>query len=129
MEYAALTGISDTVISELKGHLLRTIEIRSPQNFFTSLDFDVNDHIFLTRTSAQDIMRGTSGVVAQVVKHHVSTHKMITGNDTFYEEYESMIIRLQLKPIGVARINNIISNELGKVTLVDAEQICFYEAR
>ncbi|NPE29042.1 DUF473 domain-containing protein [Methanococcoides sp. SA1] len=129
MEYVALTGISDTVLSELKDHLLRTIEIRSPQNFFTSLNLDVNDHIFLTRTSAQDIMRGTPGVVAQVVKHHVSTHKTITGNDTFYEEHESMMIRLQLKSIGVARINNIISNELGKVTLVDAEQICFYEAR
>jgi uncharacterized protein len=129
MEYVALTGISDIVMSELKEHLLRTIEIRSPQNFITSLDINVGDHIFITHTSAQDIMRGTPGVVVQVVKHQVSTHRTVTGNDTFYEEHESMIIRLQLKSIGVARINNILSNELGKVTLVDAEQTCFYEAR
>ncbi|MDA0525821.1 DUF473 domain-containing protein [Methanococcoides alaskense] len=129
MEYVALTGISDIVMSELKEHLLRTLEIRSPQNFITSLGINVGDHIFITHTSAQDIMRGTPGVVVQVVKHQVSTHRTLTGNDTFYEEHESMIIRLQLKSIGVARINNILSNELGKITSVDAEQICFYEAR
>lgn len=129
MEYVALTGISDIVLSELKDHLLRTIEIRSPQNFFTSLDINVGDNIFMTHTSAQDIMRGTPGVVAQVIKHQVSTHRTVTGTDTFYEERESMMIRIQLKSIGVARISNILSNELGKVTLVDAEQICFYEAR
>lgn len=129
MEYVALTGISDIVMSELKDHLLRTIEIRSPQNFFTSLNLNVGDHIFLTHTSVQDIMRGTPGVVAQVVKHNVSTHRTVTGNDTFYEEHESMMIRLQLNSLGVARINNILSNELGKVTRVDAEQTCFYEAR
>lgn len=129
MEYVALTGISDIVISDLKANLLRTIEIRSPQNFFTSLGINVGDHIFVTHTSVQDMMRGTPGVVAQVVKHQVSTHRTVTGNDTFYEEHESMMIRLQLKSIGLARINNILSNALGKVTLVDAEQACFYEAR
>lgn len=129
MEYVALTGISDIVMSELKDHLLRTIEIRSPQNFITSLGIDVGDTIFVTHTSAQDIMRGTPGVMAQVVKHQVSTHRTVTGNDTFYEEHESMMIRLQLKSVGVARINNVLSKELGKITVVDAEQICFYEAR
>lgn len=129
MEYVALTGISETAISELKNHLLRTIEIRSPQNFFTSLDIDVGDNVFLTNTSMQDIMRGTPGVVAKVIKHQVSTHKTVTGHDTFYEEHESMMIRLQLKPVGVARINDIITHELGKVARVEAEQVCFYEAR
>ncbi|HNW38702.1 MAG TPA: DUF473 family protein, partial [Methanosarcina vacuolata] len=33
MEYIALTGIADSLIEVLKKHNLRTLEIRSPQNF------------------------------------------------------------------------------------------------
>ncbi|SET11581.1 hypothetical protein SAMN04488587_0017 [Methanococcoides vulcani] len=129
MEYVALTGISDSAISELKDHQLRTIEIRTPQNFFTSLNVGVGDDIFLTHTSIQDLTRGNTGIIAKVIKHQLSTHRTITGNDMFFEEHETMMIRLQLQAKGIARISKVLSNEIGKETRVVAEDMCFYEAR
>lgn len=129
MEYVALTGISESAISELKTHQLRTIEIRSPQNFFTSLNVNVGDYIFLTHTSIQDLTHGSTGIIAKVIKHQLSTHRTITGNDIFFEEHETMMIRLQLQTKGIARISKVLSNEVGKETRVIAEDMCFYEAR
>ncbi|NYT19885.1 MAG: DUF473 domain-containing protein [Methanosarcinales archaeon] len=129
MEYVALTGISDSAISELKNHQLRTIEIRTPQNFFTALNVNVGDNIFLTHTTIQDLTRGSTGIIAKVIKHQLSTHRTITGNDMFFEEHETMMIRLQLQTKGIARISNVLSNEVGKETRVVAEDMCFYEAR
>ncbi|MGM0771033.1 MAG: DUF473 domain-containing protein [Halobacteriota archaeon] len=129
MEYVALTGISDLVISELKNHQLRTVEIRAPQNFFTALNVNAGDTVFLTHTSIQDLTRGTTGMIAKVLKHQLSTHRTITGNDMFFEEHETMMIRLQLQTKGVARVSKVLSNDVGKETRVIAEDTCFYEAR
>ena len=129
MEYVALTGISDLVMSELKNHQLRTIEIRTPQNFFSALNVDVGETVFLTHTSIQDLTRGTTGLIVKVVKHQLSTHRTVTGNDMFFEEHETMIIRLQLQTKGVGRVSQVLSNDVGKETRVLAEDMCFYEAR
>ncbi len=129
MEYAILTGISDNAMDDLKKHILRTIEIHTPQNFFTSLRVSVGDTILLTRTPAQDLTNGSTGVIAMVVKHQISTHRTFTGVDNFYEECETTMIRLQLQPRGTARITKVISNEIGEPTIVNAEEMCFYEAR
>ncbi|KGK97645.1 hypothetical protein LI82_12770 [Methanococcoides methylutens] len=129
MEYVALTGISDLVISELKNHQLRTIEIRTPQNFFTALNVNTGDNVFLTHTSIQDLMHGTTGIIAKVVKHQLSTHRTIASNDMFFEEHETMMIRLQLQTKSIARISKVLSNDVGKETRVLAEDMCFYEAR
>jgi len=129
MEYIALTGISDKIIRELRDHILRTIEIRSPHNFFTSLKLDVDDLIYLTTTCAQDITTGTLGVIARVVSHQVVTHRIINGTESFYEENETTMVRIQLQPVRVARIRKVLSNGLGEVTQVDAEDMSFYDAR
>ncbi len=129
MEYAILTGISESAMEDFKKHMLRTIEIRTPQNFFTSLKVSVGDTILLTRTSAQDLTNGCTGVLARVLKHQISTHRTFTGINNFYEECETAMIRLQLQPRGTARITRVISNEIGDPTIVNAEEMCFYEAR
>ncbi|MEA1984332.1 MAG: DUF473 domain-containing protein [Euryarchaeota archaeon] len=129
MEYIALTGISDKTIRELRDHILRTLEIRSPHNFFTSLKLDVGDLVYLTTTCAQDITNGTVGVIGRVISHQVVTHRIINGTDTFYEERETMMVRIQLQPLRTARIRKVLSNSIGEVTRVDAEEISFYNAR
>ncbi len=129
MEYVALTGISDKTIQELRDHILRTLEIRSPHNFFTSLKLDVGDLIYLTTTCAQDITNGTVGVIGRVISHQVVTHRIINGTGIFYEERETMMVRIQLQPVRTARIRKVLSNHIGKVTRVDAEEISFYNAR
>jgi hypothetical protein len=129
MEYVALTGIAENVMRELRNDTLRTVEIRSPHNFFTVLKLNVGDFVFLTHTSIQDLTSGTTGVVARIMKHQISTHRTISSNETFYEERETTMARVQLDPRAWARVRKVYSNDIGEITRVEAELISCYEAR
>ena len=129
MEYIALTGISENVMKELKNHVLRTIEIRSPQNFFAALKINAGDYVFLTHTSAQDVTGGTIGVLARVLKHQISTHRVLQSNEMFYEEREMTMARIQLEPKYITRISKVICSEIGEVARVILDESSCYEAR
>lgn len=129
MEYIALTGIADSLIEVLKKHHLRTLEIRSPQNFVGVLGLNAGDSVLLTSTSLQDLTNGTQGLIAKVVQKQISVHSIVSSNDFYIEEREAMSARIQLQCRCMARVRNVISSELGKPVLVDAREISCYEAR
>jgi len=129
MEYIALTGIADSLIEVLKKHHLRTLEIRSPQNFVGVLGLNVGDNVLLTSTSLQDLMDGTQGLIAKVVQKQISVHSIVSSNDFYVEEREAVSARIQLQCRCMARVRNVISSELGKPIRVDAREISCYEAR
>ncbi len=129
MECIALTGISENVMKELKNHILRTIEIRSPPNFFAALRLNAGDYVFLTHTSAQDVTGGTIGVVARVLKHQISTHRVLNSNEMFYEEREMTMARIQLDPKSITRVRNVECNDIRKVARVVIDETSCYEAR
>ncbi|WP_321430137.1 DUF473 domain-containing protein [uncultured Methanolobus sp.] len=129
MEYIALTGISERVISELRQNRLLSIEIRSPNNFLAALRMNVGEMLFLTHTSAEDLTGGSMGIIAKLVRHQVSTHRVMQSNEAFYEERETTSLRLQLDPKCTARVRKVLNNTIGEVTKVDAEEIPLYNAR
>nr|WP_321497225.1 DUF473 domain-containing protein [uncultured Methanolobus sp.] len=129
MEYIALTGISERVISELRQNRLLTIEIRSPHNFLAALRMNVGDMLFLTHTSPEDLTGGSMGIITKLVRHQVSTHRVMQSNEAFYEERETTSLRLQLDPKCIARVRKVLNNTIGEVTKVDAEEIPLYNAR
>lgn len=129
MEYTTLTGIADSVIEILKTHELRTLEIRNPQNFFGVLGLNAGDSVLLTSTSLQDLTDGTQGLIARVVQKQVSVHSFVSSNELYLEERETLSARIQLECRCMARVRNVVSNELGKPVKVDAREISCYEAR
>ncbi|TQD24887.1 DUF473 domain-containing protein [Methanolobus vulcani] len=129
MEYIALTGISERVISELRQNKLLTIEIRSPHNFLAALRMNVGDMLFLTHTCPEDLTGGSMGIVTKLVRHQVSTHRVMQSSESFYEERETTSLRLQLDPKCIARVRRVLNNTIGEVTKVDAEEIPLYNAR
>lgn len=129
MEYIALTGLSNHVIHDLRNRVLRTIEIRSPHNFFSILHVNVGDPVFLSSTSSNDITIGTTGIVAKVQRRDVSMHRVIQSSDLFYEEREVLMARVQLITEGVGRVRRIIRSELGGEMVVDVEERPVYAAR
>jgi hypothetical protein len=129
MEYIVLTGISERVISELRQNRLLTIEIRSPNNFLAALRMNVGEMLFLTHTSAEDLTGGSMGIITKLVRHQVSTHRVMQSNEAFYEERETTSLRLQLDPKCIARVRKVLNNTIGEVTKVDAEEIPLYNAR
>lgn len=129
MEYIALTGIADSVIEVLKNHAIRTLEIRTPQNFFGVLGLNAGDYVLLTSTSFHDLTDGTTGLVAKVLQRQISTHSVISASEFYIEEREAVSARIQLECRCMARVRNVVSNELGKPVVVDAREISCYEAR
>ncbi|MGB3907620.1 MAG: DUF473 domain-containing protein [Methanomethylovorans sp.] len=129
MEYIALTGISERVISELRNHHPLTIEVRSPNNFFAAYKTNVGDLIFITHVSPDDLHGGTMGIVAKVLKHQVITHRVVQSNDIYYEEREMTMLRIQLEPRFIARVRRVSFNQICKAAKVDAEEMPFFNAR
>ncbi|HID26764.1 MAG TPA: DUF473 domain-containing protein [Methanosarcinales archaeon] len=129
MKYLALTGIANKVIYDLRDHVLRTIEIRSPHNFFTALRIKAGDMVFLTNSNTQDVTIGTIGIIAQVRNYQIVSHKTIQSSEFFYEEIEAQLARIQLETKGLGRVRKIECCQLGEPTIVEADRVIYYDAR
>jgi len=129
MEYIALTGMSERVISELRNRHPLTIEVRSPNNFFAAYKANIGDFIFVTHVTPDDLRGGTMGIVAKVLRHQVITHRMVQSNDIYYEEREMTMLRIQLEPRFIARVRRVTCNQMCKAAKVDAEEMPFFDAR
>ncbi len=129
MRCIALTGISNHVINDLKNRLLMTIEIRSPHNFSGILHVDIDDPMFLSSTSPNDVTAGTTGLVARVQRRDISFHRVVQSNDFVHEEREAMVARVQLVAECSGRVQRIIQSELGSAMVVDVEERPVYAAQ
>lgn len=129
MRHILLSGISNQVLSDLEHEKIKTIEIRSPHNFLSVLETDVGDMIFLTATSREDVRPGTMGVIARIREKQISMHRAIQKTPEFYEESEFQLARLQLEMRGHGRVRRAECCVLGEATVVDADEVRFFEGR
>ncbi len=129
MRHLVLSGISNQVLKELEHEKIKTIEIRSPHNFLSALETDVGDVIFLTSTSLADVRPGTTGVIAKILEKQVAMHRVIQRTEMFYEEAEVQMARLQLEMKGHARVRRAECCALGEATVVEADEVLFFEGR
>ena len=72
---------------------------------------------------------GTSGLIAQIREKQVSMHRVIQKTPEFYEESEFQLARLQLEMRGHGRVRRAECCELGEATVVDADEVLFFEGR
>ena len=129
MRYVVLSGISQQVLRSLETNKVKTIEIRSPHNFLSALETNVGDMIFLTSTSLEDVRPGTTGIIAKINEKQIAMHRMVQRTEDFYEEAEVQIARLQLQMKGHARVRRAECCALGEATVVDADEMKFFEGR
>ncbi|MDY6864460.1 MAG: DUF473 domain-containing protein [Halobacteriota archaeon] len=129
MSYTTLTGIMDSVLRDLKNQRLKTIELRSANNLISAMNIGVGDMVFLTKESSQDLTCGTTGMIAKVNGLQTTMHRVFQGNEYFYEERETMVTRIQLQAHGFGRIRSVKDISIGKPTVVEAEELRYYEAR
>ena len=129
MRHIALSGISLQVLRELEHDKIKTIEIRSPHNFMSALETDVGDVIFLTSTSQEDVRPGTVGLIAKINQKQIAMHRIVQRNMEFYEEAEFQLARLQLELKGHARVRRAECCALGEATVVEADEVRFFEGR
>jgi len=129
MIYITLTGISRRVMSDLIANRVRTIEIRSPQNFLAMIEAKPGDRLFLTESSAQDIMLGTNGLIVSIIGMEIITHRTIQSGEDFYEERESMAARAQLHLEAVGRVRRPGVIELGDPLKIEVDEVRYCNAR
>lgn len=129
MIYIALTGLARHVMNELAASRVRTVEIASPNNFFALLRVQPGDRIFLTQSSAPDVVPGTGGLIASVRALQIITHRTVQSNEDFYEERESQAARAQLQLIGVGKVRKITNFEPGTPLMLDVDEVRYCDAR
>ena len=129
MECITLTGISRKVLKDLMENHIRTLEIRSPRNFFSLESVSPGDKVFLTESSATDIVPGTSGLLTSVMGLQIVTHRMIQSGEFYYEEIESQAARVQLHLLAIGRARSIRSFEPGHPFVLEVDEVRYCDAR
>lgn len=129
MIYVALTGIARHVMRELLAARVRTIEIRSPNNFFALSNIKAGERIFLTESSALDVVPGTNGLIADVRGLQTITHRVIQSSEDYYEEREAQAARAQLQLMAIGRVRRVASSEKGIPMMLDVDEVRYCDAR
>lgn len=117
------------MMKELTAARVRTLEIRSPNNFFALLNLQPGDRIFLTESSALDIVPGTGGLIASIRALQTITHRTVQSSEDYYEEREAQAARAQLQLVGVGRVRKITNFEPGTTLMLDVDEVRYCDAR
>lgn len=117
------------MMKELTAAKVRTVEIRSPNNFYALLGVSPGEQIFLTESSAPDIVPGTGGLIAGIKALQIITHRTVQSSEDYYEERESQAARTQLQLVGVGRVRKITNFEPGTPLLLDVDEVRYCDAR
>jgi hypothetical protein len=128
MIYVALTGIARHVMKELLAARVRTVEIRSPHNFVALLHIQPGDKVFMTESSAPDIVPGTNGLIASIMEIQLITHRVIQTGEDYYEEREAQAARAQLHLDGMGRVRKVASFEMGLPLELEVDLVKYCDA-
>ncbi|NYT02628.1 MAG: DUF473 domain-containing protein [Methanosarcinales archaeon] len=125
----ALTGITRQVIQDLIKNRIRTVEIRSPHNFYTLQGVDVGDPIFVTPASHTDVIPGTSGLITRVNELQIMTHRMVQSGENYYEEIESQAARAQLQLVSYGRVRTVKGGGFASPMSLEVDEVRYCDAR
>ncbi|WP_243669662.1 DUF473 domain-containing protein [Methanoculleus chikugoensis] len=99
MKYAALTGISPSVIAELKSGKARTLELNSAHNIITLTETaPPGECIFMTSINEEDLSPGDpGGIMVDLLALSIGMRRIEVTNPFFYEERERMSARIKVQ--------------------------------
>lgn len=117
------------MIKEILAARVRTVEIRSPNNFFAISGCQPGERLFVTDSSALDVVPGTSGLITTIKALQIITHRTIQSGEYYYEESESQAARLQLQLVGIGRVRRISSIEPFAPLTLDVDEVRYCGAR
>jgi len=128
MSFAALTGISPAIITELKEGRPRTVELTSAHNVITLTGVKAGDHVFLTSTDCADLGPGDAGIMVLVNSVAISMKRVIEfTNPMYFEERERMAARIQVRFCGISSVKVVESRGMGRPFLIDVvKTTCFH---
>ena len=128
MKYAALTGISPSVIAELKSGKPRTLELNSAHNIITLTGTAPGDCIFMTSITEEDLSPGDPGIMVDLLALNISMKRVEVANPVFYEERERMSARIKVRFRGVTIARDVEGRKWGEPTRVEVVTSACYLA-
>jgi len=129
MRCLVITGVARRTLDELLRRVVRTLELRSAHNVATALKANVGDLVFLTSSRLDDLGRGTTGLIAEVVGKEVISHSLVFASDTMLQECEMTVVRLKLNVRGMGRIAKLHSTGILDKTEADVVEMSYFDAR
>jgi hypothetical protein len=126
MQMVGFAGIAPEVIIELKKGRTRTLEFINAQNVISAVSVNVDDLIFVSTISHEDLSPGDGGIVATVTATSTIMQRMSsTAPGIYYEERERLLVRLQMKFACTSHIRKILERGYCRVLIVEvAEYSC-----
>jgi hypothetical protein len=128
MKYAALTGISPSVIAELKSGKARTLELNSAHNIITLTKTAPGECIFMTSVNEEDLSPGDPGIMVDLLALSIGMRRLEVANSYFYEERERMSARIKVQFRGVTLARDVEGRNWGDPTKVEIVRSACYRA-
>lgn len=128
MKYAALTGISPSVIAELKSGKARTLELNSAHNIITLTETAPGECIFMTSVNEEDLSPGDPGIMVDLLALSIGMRRLEVANSYFYEERERMSARIKVQFRGVTLARDVEGRNWGDPTKVEIVRSACYRA-
>jgi hypothetical protein len=120
MKCAALTGISPSVISELKNGKPRTLELNSAHNIITLTDATPGECIFMTSVDQEDLSPGDPGIIVDLHALNISMKRIVEFvNPAYFEERERMSARIKVQYRGGTIAREVEGHAWGEPTKVE----------
>jgi uncharacterized protein len=129
MKYTAFTGISRRAMKDLLSTRVRTLELRSPNNFLAVLSLGPGDRVFLTESSPSDIVSGTNGLIARVMGTEIITYRTVQSSEDYYEEREAQAARAQIQLVGIGRVRQASPTSAGLALTLEVDEVKYCDAR
>ncbi|MCE5339230.1 MAG: DUF473 domain-containing protein [Methanoculleus sp.] len=128
MKHAALTGISPSVIAELKSGKARTLELSSAHNIITLTETAPGECVFITSVNEEDLSPGDPGIMVDLLVLNISMKRVEFVNSSFFEERERMSARIKVQFRGTTIARDVEGRKWGDPTKVEIIRSACYRA-
>jgi len=128
MKCAALTGISPSIIAELKGGKARTLELYSAHNIITLTRATPGECIFMTWVNEEDLAPGDQGIMVELLVLSISMKKVEIVSPLFIEEHERTSARIKIQFRGTTIARGVDERNWGDPTTVEVIRSACYRA-
>jgi len=129
MKCAALTGISPSIISELRSGKARTLELHSAHNIFTLRDVKPGDSLFITSIDLEDVDAGDRGILVDVLSLNMIMKRIEYMTPSHYEERERMSARVRVQYTYNTMVKSVQTRSWGSPFIVEVIRTTSYHAR
>ncbi len=115
----AITAIDWSEIEDLMRHGIKTFELVCADHITTATRIKKGEMLFITNLSKQDVVKGTRGVLAQVLSVKTGYWRTVPRE---FDEKELLTARIQVRYLDEVQVQSVRDKGLGKGMEVEIKE-------